>query len=100
MSGGIACRDLTHRPFWVVVQRRYNESAFSGYRRTPSEYSEVRCTVDRCTSVWRTKAAYVDELPDECRGAASTRCRICRRQLCAPCLTDHHHEGYGTPADG
>lgn len=102
MSGEIACRKPEHRPFWTVVQRNYNMSAFNGYRRTPSQYSEVRCSFAMCRSVWRTKAAYVADLPDECTGCrkpSSTRCRICRKPLCAPCMTDHHHEGYGTPAD-
>lgn len=101
MSGGITCRNKDHRPFWVVVQRNYNASAFSGYRKTYSEYSEVRCTVGGCRSVWRTKAAYVGGLPDECPGCrapARTFCRICRQALCGACFTDHHHEGHGTPA--
>ncbi|MFF8656790.1 hypothetical protein [Streptomyces huasconensis] len=37
-----------------------------------------------------------------CRGCGhttSTTCRICRKPYCGSCLTDHHHEGYGTPAD-
>jgi hypothetical protein len=102
MSGGNACKVKAHRPFWVVLQRNHNTSAFNGYRRTPSEYSEVWCTVGGCSSVWRTKAAYVGELPDVCRGCgvtSGTGCRICRRALCASCMTDHHHEGYGTPAE-
>lgn len=40
---------------------RANYSAFNGYRRTQSEYSEVRCR--KCGKIWRTKAAYVDSLP-------------------------------------
>lgn len=47
----------------VVVQRRYNESAFNGYRRTPSEYSSIRCI--NTGDYWRTKAAYVNDLPDQ-----------------------------------
>jgi hypothetical protein len=27
-----------------------------------------------------------------------TPCRLCRRPYCQACFTDHHHEGYGTPA--
>ncbi|WP_181360808.1 hypothetical protein [Streptomyces sp. S1D4-14] len=27
-----------------------------------------------------------------------TKCRICRKDFCSGCWTDHHHEGYGTPA--
>lgn len=33
-----------------------------------------------------------------CQNAAHTSCRICQRDLCRDCSTDHHHEGYGTPA--
>jgi hypothetical protein len=48
--------------FWLVMMRRCNMSAFSGYRVTSSDYSEVKC-VD-CGCRWRTKANYVDDLPD------------------------------------
>ncbi|MEE6264939.1 hypothetical protein V2E29_04660 [Streptomyces diastatochromogenes] len=33
-----------------------------------------------------------------CEDAAETTCRICRQPICRPCLTDHHHEGFGVPA--
>lgn len=33
-----------------------------------------------------------------CAVAAPTTCRICRAPFCRSCFTDHHHEGYGTPA--
>ncbi|GAA3085622.1 hypothetical protein GCM10020000_88090 [Streptomyces olivoverticillatus] len=59
-----ACRTPAHRPLWVVLQRRCNHSAFNGYRRTPSAYSRVLCTAPGCAAAWRTKAAYVDDLPD------------------------------------
>jgi hypothetical protein len=97
----MACTNRAHRPFWVVVQRNYNMSAFNGYRRTPSDYSEIRCGVSDCPSVWRSKAPYVADLPDACRNdlnPARTFCRVCRQSLCEPCFTDHHHEGHGTPA--
>lgn len=64
MSSGVACTNKAHRPAWVVVQRNYNMSAFNGYRKTWSEHSLVRCEVDGCRSAWRTRAAYVDGLPD------------------------------------
>lgn len=51
-----------HRARWVVLQRKCNHSAFNGYHWTPSDYSCLRCT--ECGRVWRTKAAYVDGLPD------------------------------------
>lgn len=59
--GGCTDRKV-HRPSWYVTVRNANYSAFNGGRRTPSEYSEVRCPL--CSARWRTKAAYVDELPD------------------------------------
>lgn len=66
MSGGAFCHcDERHKPVreraWVVTAHRCNYSAFNGYRRTPSDYSEVHCP--KCLGVWRTKAAYVEELP-------------------------------------
>lgn len=60
-----ACKKPDHRPQWYVVQRNYNQSAFNGYRRTPSDYSLVRCNAPGCMGVWRTKATYVDTLPDQ-----------------------------------
>lgn len=51
-----------HRASWVVEARRRNYSAFNGYRHTPSDYSQVRCL--ECRAVWRTKAKYVEALPD------------------------------------
>lgn len=51
-----------HRDSWEVLQRNGNASAFNGYHWTPSDYSCVRCT--SCGRVWRTKAAYVDSLPN------------------------------------
>lgn len=60
MSGGIACKCKPRSV--VVLQRNANYSAFSGYRKTPSDYSLVRCT--ECRTTWRTKAAYVKHSPD------------------------------------
>ncbi len=62
MSAGQACRDPEHRDEWVVTMRRANRSAFNGYHLTPSAYSEVTCPIDR--KRWRTRAGYVDTLPD------------------------------------
>lgn len=67
MSGGNACqcaereKPLRERA-WVVLQRWCNHSAFNGYRYTPSEWSALMCR--ECHASWRTKAKYVDELPD------------------------------------
>lgn len=51
-----------HRARWAVAVRKANYSAFNGGRRTSSDYSLVRCA--ECGRRWRTKAAYVDTLPD------------------------------------
>lgn len=57
------CTDRkAHRRHWRVRVRNANYSAFNGGRRTPSDYSALTCTL--CGGSWRTKAAYVDELPD------------------------------------
>jgi hypothetical protein len=52
-----------HREHWAVVQRKGNASAFNGYRWQPSDYSQVSCNAPGCHRSWRTKAAYVDQLP-------------------------------------
>jgi hypothetical protein len=57
-----ACKDKDHKPRWVVIVRQANYSAFNGYRRTPSDYSLVKCRT--CDRHWRTRAAYVAGLPD------------------------------------
>lgn len=48
---------------WVVMDRKCNYSAFSGYRYTPSDYSCVECLT--CGAIWRTKAKYVDILENK-----------------------------------
>ena len=60
------CTAGRDRSTWVVLQRRCNHSAFNGYRWTPSDYSDVQCVAEQggCGARWRTKAAYVDQLPD------------------------------------
>lgn len=67
MSGGIACPDRRHRH--VVTQRNSNQSAFNGYRWTPSRYSEVLCLDTGAR--WRTAAAYAYGLPDARPGEES-----------------------------
>jgi hypothetical protein len=47
---------------WFVFARRCNHSAFNGYHMTLSDYSGIQC--HRCLHVWRSKAKYVDGLPD------------------------------------
>ena len=63
MSQGVACNcaDKKARK-WAVLQRCGNASAFNGYRWQFSAYSAVTCLA--CGRVWRTKAAYVRDLPD------------------------------------
>lgn len=51
---------------WRVRQRRSHNSAFAGYRETPSSYSGLVCL--RCGATWRTKAAYVDQVADVAKG--------------------------------
>lgn len=68
-----ACRK---RDAWRVLTREGNYSAFNGYRRAWSEYSEVHCEREEggCGAAWRTKARYVAELPDSVRyGEAQMR---------------------------
>lgn len=62
MSQGISCKIKEHRPRWVVTQRNGNASAFNGYHWTPSDYSAVHCPL--CPTAWRTKAKFVNSLPD------------------------------------
>lgn len=52
---------------WAVTQRYCNHSAFNGYKYTSSKYSTVVCFACRC--VGRTKAGFVDDLPDGQLGA-------------------------------
>lgn len=51
---------------WVVTARNKNYSAFNGYKATFSNYSEIRCTC--CGAIWRTKADYVNSLPNVPKG--------------------------------
>ena len=72
MSGGIACNCFgegkarrspsVRKEHWEVIQRNCNHSSFNGNRRASSRYSSVRCK--KCGACWRTKAPYVDYLPD------------------------------------
>lgn len=76
MSGGrgCACRDLRlcdRKRYWRVTMYRANMSAFNGYHRTPSRYSEVTC--QRCGVRWRTGAAYVERLIVENRETEGAR---------------------------
>jgi hypothetical protein len=47
---------------WFVVQRNYQASAFNGYHREFTERSTIVC--GQCGAVGRTKARFVDKLPD------------------------------------
>lgn len=59
MSGGPAC-SCGDRSQWRILDYKCNYSKFSGSRYTPSDYSAITC--NGCGRVWRTKAAYVDDL--------------------------------------
>lgn len=77
------CADpKAHRDQWLVAHRRHNHSRFhGGYQR--SVYSEVICPPCRVASdaggavdvgamgFWRTRAAYVDRLPNLRSGGCS-----------------------------
>lgn len=60
MSGGKACtcpgKLEDKMKNWVIITYKCNYSAFSGYRRTPSNYSLFRCM--SCGMMWRSKASY------------------------------------------
>lgn len=68
MSQGTVCH-CNDRAHFVVRHRQHNHSAFNGYHKTYSEYSTIACTVHGTR--WRSKAAWVDDLPDEHAGGCS-----------------------------
>lgn len=47
---------------WRVTDRNCNYSAFNGYKKTWSPYSQIICL--RCGALWRSKARYVAAIPD------------------------------------
>jgi len=47
---------------WLVLRRNETCSAFNGYRRQWSRYSNVMCQV--CGQYWRTEAKWVGKLRD------------------------------------
>lgn len=51
-----------HRSFWMITQYKCNHSAFNGYHKTPSDYSEIVCTHPECRRRWRTTASYVEQI--------------------------------------
>ena len=62
MSGGPACHcDERKKPIkerkWAIWQYKHNRSAFNGYHKTSSDYSQLFCA--SCQMTWRTKADYV-----------------------------------------
>jgi hypothetical protein len=71
---------------WVITQYQCNHSAFSGYKKTHSAYSEILCLC--CGARWRTKAEYVlylDRATDEekdCTGDGDERGRM---EIDPPC---------------
>lgn len=65
VSFGCKCDERkkpVHLRQWRVYDRNCHYSAFSGYRRTYSDYSTVGCDV--CGRIGRTKARYVYVLKD------------------------------------
>lgn len=50
------------RQWFVWTPRNTSCSAFNGYRPAWSAFSWVECRV--CGSAWKTKGAFVDDLPD------------------------------------
>jgi hypothetical protein len=67
MSAGGACKcvqrslPISERA-WEVTNREANYSAFNGYHRTPSAYSELHCWA--CGARWRSNAGYVKKTRD------------------------------------
>ena len=59
-AGSAAAKKKYGQQHWRVTQYKCNHSAFNGYRKTPSQYSEVQCNV--CGHRWRTTGAYVETL--------------------------------------
>ena len=64
---------LTNARRLVVTQRNCNYSAFNGYHRTYSDWSEIKCL--ECGHHWRSKGMGVDALPkcDRARTYLATR---------------------------
>lgn len=60
MSGDPCNCQPPDRSNWRIATYKGNYSAFSGYRFTPSDYSEIICLT--CRRSWRTKAKYVSSL--------------------------------------
>lgn len=55
------CEGPNKRDNWKILNYKCNFSAFNGYNYTPSDYSQIICSV--CGHIWRTKAQYVENLP-------------------------------------
>lgn len=75
MSGGQACHcSEKNEPLegnsrgnyplrlWRVVDRECNYSTFNGRQQTYSQFSAITCL--KCGARWRTRATYVQKLPD------------------------------------
>jgi len=66
MAAGCHCKcNVKDHNNWVVTVRNGNYSAFESPKNGfhYSDYSSVKCT--KCGMIWRTKANYVVDLPDE-----------------------------------
>jgi hypothetical protein len=68
-----------HTPWIVVIRRNSRCSAFEGYRRKWSPYSELYCPA--CEHLWRTKAEYVNTLPSATMESARARYKAHTKKL-------------------
>lgn len=62
LKSAIGAGDNRRPRQWFVLRRNYRCSAFEGYQRHWSPFSDVQCRV--CGACWRTQAAYVEHLDD------------------------------------
>ena len=69
MSGWNPCKCGT-RINWRVTRRNQNNSYFEAPKGQAhySKYSSVTCISKQCNGAFRTKANYVDSLPDYTEG--------------------------------
>jgi len=94
----------THANGWQITEGAWSWAALDQDGRDlhiGSQYS-----MSELLWAWRLETSRPDGRDMEilavrclCAAAAETSCQICDRPQCRSCMTDHHHEGYGTPAD-
>ncbi|MFI8932389.1 hypothetical protein ACIG3E_32595 [Streptomyces sp. NPDC053474] len=101
---GRGCRIVEHYPW--PGDEHYDEQARTpagAIRWTRLEAGRLQAELGPSLEAPRTAAEDKDAGSDSapcfgCGSSSATSCRICNRPLCRDCSTDHHHEGYGTPA--